>query len=134
MIYPQIFTLHSLPATLDREVALRCVDECLDCISSCTACADDCLAEPDLLDLVRCVRLDLDCADICDATVRVLSRQTMPDLRVIRNTVEACAVACSACADECERHATNHQHCRLCAQMCRQCEQACDDLLAAIGA
>ena len=56
MIHPDIFKLHPLPATLDREVALRCIDECLDCIAGCTACADDCLAEPDLPDMVRCVR------------------------------------------------------------------------------
>jgi len=65
MIYPDIFRLHPLPAILDREVALRCIAECLDCIAGCTACADDCLGEPDLPDMVRCVRLDLDCADIC---------------------------------------------------------------------
>jgi len=133
MIHPDIFKLHPLPATLDREVALRCIAECLDCIAGCTACADDCLAEPDLPDMVRCVRLDLDCADICNATVRVITRQTMPDLRVIRSAVEACEVACQACAEECEHHAAMHEHCRLCAQLCRRCEQACADLLATLG-
>ena len=133
MIHPNIFQLHPLPATLDREVALRCITECLDCIAGCTACADDCLAEPDLSDMVRCVRLDLDCADICNATVRVITRQTMPDLRVIRSAVEACEVACQACAEECEHHAAMHEHCRLCAQLCRRCEQACADLLATLG-
>ena len=73
MLYPQIFTLHPVPTTLDRDAVLRCIGECLDCVASCTACADDCLAEPDLLELVRCVRLDLDCSDICDVTVRVPS-------------------------------------------------------------
>ena len=133
MIYPDIFRLNPLPATHDREVALRCIAECLDCIAGCTACADDCLGEADLPDMVRCVRLDLDCADICNATVRVISRQTMPDLRVIRRAVEACEVACQACAEECEHHAAMHEHCRLCAQLCRRCEQACADLLATLG-
>jgi hypothetical protein len=93
MIYPDIVRLHPLPPTFDREVALRCIAECLDCIASCTACADDCLSERDMSELVRCVRLDLDCSDVCEATVRVVSRQTMPDLGVIRTTVQACAAA-----------------------------------------
>jgi hypothetical protein len=133
MIYPDIFRLHPLPTALDREVALRCIAECLDCIASCSACADDCLSEPRLPELLRCVRLDLDCADVCDATVRVVARQTMPDLQVVRATVVACAAACLACANECERHAAMHEHCRLCAQTCRQCKQACDDLLATLS-
>ena len=37
-------------------------------------CADDCLSEDDHADLVRCIRLDLDCADVCDATGRILTR------------------------------------------------------------
>jgi len=133
MVYSDIFRLHPLPTTVDREASLRCIAECLDCIAGCTACADDCLSEPDLPELVRCVRLDLDCADICDATARVVARQTELNLRVIRTLVESCAAACVACADECDRHAAMHEHCRLCAQMCRRCQHACDDLLATIG-
>jgi len=76
--------------TLDHETLLRCIQECLDCAASCTACADDCLAENDLLDLVRCIRLDLDYEDICDATGHIVTRQTTPDLRLIRATVKAC--------------------------------------------
>src|SRR5262249_48128730 len=105
MIYPDIFRLHPPPTSFAPEAALRCIAECLDCIASCTSCADDCLAEPDLRDLVRCVRLDLDCADLCAATARIVSRQTDPDLGVVRRAVEACAVGCVACAEECERHA-----------------------------
>ena len=75
------------------------------------------------------IRVALDCADVCDATVHVLARQTLPDLRVIRAAVEDCAVACLACAEECERHAAHHEHCRLCAEVCRRCKQACDDVL-----
>ena len=132
VIFPEIFKLHPHPTTLDRDLVLRCIQECLDCLASCTACADDCLSEDDRADLVRCIRLDLDCADVCDATGRILTRQTTPDLRLIRASVEACAVACLACAEECELHAAHHEHCRLCAEMCRRCKQICDDLLATL--
>jgi hypothetical protein len=83
--------------------------------------------------MVRCIRLCVDCADACDATGRIVARQTAPDLRLIRAMVEACDVACLVCAEECDRHAAHHEHCRLCAEACRRCKTACDDLLAAIG-
>src|SRR4029078_12737862 len=76
MVYPEVLRLHPHPTTLDRDLVLGCIQECLDCVVSCIACADDCLSEDDVADMVRCIRLDLDCADVCEATGRVLTRQT----------------------------------------------------------
>ena len=45
----------------------------------CTACADACLGEDDVGELTRCIRLDLDCADLCAAlhdTIDLWSRVT----------------------------------------------------------
>ena len=112
----------------------RCIEECLACAFACTSCADSSLAEEDVLDLVRCIRLDLDCADVCDATGRVLTRQTKFEPSLARSLVETCAQICNVCAEECERHAHHHEHCRLSAEACRRCEQACDDLLRAMAA
>ena len=109
----------------------ECVEACYECAQTCTACADACLGETDhLAMLVRCVRLDLDCADVCDATGRVLSRAAATDDGVRRALVAACAEACRACGDECERHAAMHAHCRVCAEACRRCEAACRALAA----
>jgi hypothetical protein len=83
--------------------------------------------------MLRVIRLCLDCADECDATRRIVTRQTLPDLGLMRAMVEACAAACVVCADECDLHAAHHEHCRLCAKECRRCRQACDDLLEAIA-
>lgn len=83
--------------------------------------------------MVTCVRLNLDCADICETTGRVLSRQTGRDVNLVRAVVQACVTACKVCGDECERHAGMHEHCRVCADACRRCEKACQDLLAALG-
>jgi hypothetical protein len=82
--------------------------------------------------MVRCIRLCLDCADACEATGRILIRQTEPDLGVLRAETEACAVTCRASAEECEKHASHHEHCRICAEVCRRCERACEILLATI--
>jgi choline dehydrogenase-like flavoprotein len=128
-----IIERHPRPMSVDRDVLLRCIDECFECSVTCTSCADACLGESDVSELVRCVRLNLDCAGVCDATGRVVTRQTEPDVGVVRAAVEACVVACRACAEECDRHAAHHDHCRVCAEVCRRCEQACGELLASMG-
>ncbi len=118
--------------SIDREKLARCITECRECEQACTACADACLSEEMVAQLVKCVRTNLDCADLCAATGNILSRHTGYDANITRATLEACRVACAACADECERHAEMHEHCKVCAEACRRCEQACAELLAAL--
>lgn len=82
--------------------------------------------------MVACIRLDLDCADVCTATSRVLSRQTACDTQVTRAVLEACATACRRCGDECSTHGeAGMEHCRVCAEAFRRCERACRALLDA---
>lgn len=50
------------------EALVRCIEECYACAQACTACADACLAEAMVDQLRQCIRLDLDCADVCAAT------------------------------------------------------------------
>jgi hypothetical protein len=133
MTIRDIIGSHPRPSDVDREVLVRCIEECLDCAGVCTGCADACLAEPDVAELVGCIRRCLDCADVCIATARVSARQTETDRAVLRQAVAACASECRACGDECERHAAHHVHCRICAETCRRCEAACDALVAALG-
>jgi hypothetical protein len=76
------------------------------------------------------IRVALDCADVCEATARIATRQTRPDIRLVRATIEACAAACLARAEECDRHAADHEHCRIRADVCRRCKAACDEVLA----
>jgi hypothetical protein len=123
--YPRTFNL-------DAGLLAATTDAVNDCAQACTGCADDDLSEPDIADLVKCIRLCLDCADVCTATVRVISRQTEYDANLTRSVLEACVTACKSCGDECERHAQMHEHCRVCAEACRRCEQACRQLLAAM--
>ncbi len=118
-------------ASFDQQALIRGIEECFDCAQTCTACADACLGEDMVKELTRCIRLNLDCADICDTTGRALSRQVGADISVLRSFVEACAEACRVCGEECDRHAEMHEHCRVCAEACRACEQACRALLEA---
>jgi len=118
---------------LDRATLAAAIDTLIACGQACTACADACLSEDTVAELAKCIRTNLDCADICAVTARVLSRHTGYDATISRALLEACATACKACGDECERHARMHEHCRVCADACRACERACRDLLTAMS-
>jgi hypothetical protein len=50
--------------------------------------------------MIRCIRLCLDCANICLATRGILSRQTAFDPSVARVALQACALTCTVCGDE----------------------------------
>jgi hypothetical protein len=118
--------------TLDRAKLAAAVEALTAGSEACIACADACLSEDMVAELTTCIRTNLDCADICAATARVLSRHTGYDAHISRTLLEACIVACSSCGDECARHAM-HEHCRICAHACRTCEQTCRELLASMS-
>jgi hypothetical protein len=126
--------LDSYPRTFDVDAGILAatIDALTDCAQACTADADDDLSEPNVSELVKCIRLCLDCADICSTTAGVTSRQTDYDVNVTRPLLEACIASCRSCSEECDRHAMMHAHCQVCAQACRRCEQACEQLLAAM--
>lgn len=118
---------------LDRALLASAIESIVECSQACTACADACLSEEMVADLRKCVRTNMDCADVCDATARVLSRHTGYDANISRALLEACIAACKACGDECEQHASMHEHCRVCGEACRACETACRELLNTIS-
>lgn len=107
------------------EAIVLLADEVTTCAQTCLACADACLSEEDVSELAQCIRLDTDCADVCEALGRLLPRLIEPNKDVIRGMIELCAMACDRCAEECERHAERHMHCSLCAEACRRCAEQC---------
>ncbi len=107
----------------------ECIEACFECAQACTACADACLGEDMVAELRRCITTDLNCADVCAATGRVLSRQTSFDSAMTIAALTACREACRICGSECEGHADHMEHCRVCARACQRCEQACARLL-----
>lgn len=129
-----ISTNPTRPSTSGAPTIADCIAACIECAQACVACADACLAEKQVADLRRCIRLDLDCADVCEATGRVLSRLYDAEPASIRALLEACALCCATCAAECLRHASHHEHCKLCADACRRCEDECRKLMRLSGA
>ena len=126
--------LDSYQGAVNMDVAqlAAAIDAISDCAQACIADTDADLAEQDVTEMVRCIRLCLDCTDVCTATAGVISRPADYDTDVARPLLQACAAICKSCGDECERHARMHEHCRVCAEACRRCEQACRELLAAL--
>ncbi len=111
------------------DVLAEVIDALGDCAQACAADTDADLSEQNLAEMVPCIRLCEDCADVCAATARVLSRPARWDARFMMLLLEACVAVCRSCGDECERHAPMHGHCRVCAAACFRCEQTCRGLL-----
>ena len=125
----QMLDTYHRTVTLDPGLLAAAIDAASDCAQACTADNDADLSEANLADLVRCIRLCLNCTDVCAATAAVLSRPAEFDPDLTRPLLQACVAICKSCGDECERHARMHEHCRVCAEACRRCEQACRELL-----
>jgi Domain of Unknown Function (DUF326) len=117
---------------LEADVVAAAIEALHDCAQACTADVDADLSEANLADMVKCIRLCLQCVDLCNATAGVMSRPAEHDAAVTRPLLQACVASCRLCGDECERHAPMHEHCRICAEACRRCVRACQQLLVAL--
>lgn len=128
----EMFRTHPQQSQIEGGRLAQAVEALSQCAMVCTICADACLGEQQIQQLVRCIRLNLDCADICQATTKVLTRQGEIDETVLRAQLQICEAVCRNCGGECERHAQMHEHCRVCAESCRHCEQLCRELLSGL--
>ena len=90
------------------------------CADACTRCSVACLDEKDVKMMVACIRLDLDCAAICETSASFAARDSV----YMEHILKVCAEICNACAAECEKHA-HLEHCRKCAESCRKCAKDC---------
>jgi hypothetical protein len=117
---------------VEADVVAAAIEALHDCAQACTADVDANLSEPNLPDMVKCIRLCLHCAELCNATAGVTSRLAVYEAGVTKPLLEACVASCRSCGDECDRHGSMHEHCRICAEACRRCERACQQLLDAL--
>lgn len=82
------------------------------CALACHHCSTACLDEPNPGEMLRCIKLDLDCAAMCEVTSAALARGS----ERAGWFANACAELCKACGQECEKHQAGH---------CQQCAEAC---------
>lgn len=88
--------LDTYPGTVgvDASVLAAAIDALSDCAQACIAGVD--LSEHNVTEMATCIRLCLDCADVCTATIAVTSRQACYDANVTRPLLEACAAICKS--------------------------------------
>ena len=97
-----------------------CIDACNACANACDNCSAMCLREPDVAAMVRCIALDIDCAQICRTGAGFMARGSDRATAICK----VCAAACRACAEECAKHQMDH--CQKCAAACRKCADECE--------
>ena len=99
------------------------IDALNNCATECGHCAMACLDEDDVKMMVKCIKLNIDCAEVCRLTASLLSRGSEHG----HHLAKECTEVCDACAEECEKHA-HSQHCRECAEVCRHCAEECRNM------
>jgi hypothetical protein len=129
----EMFFSHSKADSYELKELQQCMQDCFMCADYCIVCADACLHEEMVSGLVNCIKLNQDCADICEATGKLLLRASSKNINLIKKQLEACKLACMICAEECASHSSRHKHCKLCSDMCMQCVSSCQELLNQIG-
>lgn len=96
-----------------------CMEACDACADACEHCAISCLQEQDVKAMVRCIALDMDCAQLCRMAASYMARGSEFAIAVC----QMCADLCDTCGDECAQH--QMAHCQDCAQACRRCADEC---------
>lgn len=99
---------------------LRLLSILSECADACNHCSTACLQEKDVQKMTECIRLDMDCAQICQLMAAFISRNSDH----VSHLIKECAEICSKCADECSKH-SKMEHCKVCAELCRRCAKEC---------
>jgi hypothetical protein len=104
---------------MNTEPYQPCIEACDACAAACDRCAFACLKEPDVANIARCIRLNVECASLCRFTSGALARESHLALEFCA----LCAQTCDECADECAQHPS--EQCETCSDACRRCAEAC---------
>jgi hypothetical protein len=108
-----------------RDVPLECIQACMRCELACLASAEACLGDADLQDLGRCVRLSLDCAEICLATRTLVAEALLSAPRLVLAQLLVCARMCATCEAECGRLGPHSTQIGRAARACADCLTLC---------
>jgi hypothetical protein len=97
----------------------KILQELKACITLCDICFINCLSEDNATQMNECISLSRECAEICQLTASLLTR----DSKRIDKYLKICSEACNACAEHCEKY--EMEYCRFCAAVCRVCSKMC---------
>lgn len=102
------------------------IEKCEACAAACDECVSAMLAQSELADRARCIRLATDCAQACRTAAGFMARGSDFSGEVCL----ACEEICNRCSRECETHP--EEHCRQCAKACQLCAAECQRMLASL--
>ncbi|MDX2676418.1 MULTISPECIES: ferredoxin [Streptomyces] len=123
-----------MTSTTSQQELFRFLEDRFACAQACTECARACALRASLVDpdgteqqeLVR--RKGIMCAEVCDATCRVLSEDSSMDEAGIRAQLEWCRTVCLECAHVFDKHPGTEES----AAACRACAETCTDFIATL--
>lgn len=130
--------LHGYPrgvtSTTSQQDVFRFLEDRFACAQACTDCARACALRASLVDpdgtedqeLLR--RKGIMCAEVCDATCRMLSEQALADEGGLRVQLEWCRAVCLESAHVFDGHPAAEGA----AEACRACARACTEFLGAL--
>jgi hypothetical protein len=135
--YPRGVTTSSstTSTTAQRQELIQFLEDRFTCAQACTECARACALRASLVEpgggeeqeLLR--RKGIVCAEVCDATCRMLSEQNNQDEAGLRVQLEWCRAACLESAHVFDRHPGAERT----AEACRAAARACSDFMATLG-
>jgi hypothetical protein len=99
-----------------------CIEACSNCRNTCIEAAAYSLQEGEDFSDAHHIAMLYDCADICQASVNSMSRNSMQANAICR----LCADICDKCAEHCEEY--DDEQLDKCAQVCRTCAQQCRNM------
>ncbi|MEV1064568.1 ferredoxin [Streptomyces sp. NPDC050263] len=124
-----------MTSTTSTQELFRFLEDRFACAQACTECARACALRASLVDpdaserqeLVR--RKGIMCAEVCDATCRVLAEDSRMDEAGLRAQLEWCRTVCLECAHVLDRHPGAEDG----AAACRTCAATCTEFLGTLG-
>ncbi len=126
----ELFDSIPMDTDIDGDRWSNAINALSNCQDTVTACAGAMLMVED--GMTTGVLRDLDCADVAQATSRVLTRAAGMDLSLLSAQLEACLLACERSHEFCRTHAEHLPHCRICSESTKACADACRELLATV--
>ncbi|MEU3616967.1 ferredoxin [Streptomyces sp. NPDC006872] len=123
-----------MTSTTSQQELFRFLEDRFACAQACTECARACALRASHVDpdgterdeLVR--RKGIMCAEVCDATCRVLSEDSRMDEAGIRAQLEWCRTVCLECAHAFDKHPGAEEG----AAACRACAATCTDFIGTL--
>lgn len=120
--------------TTSQKELFRFLEDRFACAQACTECARACATRAGLVDpdgtenQERVRRKGIMCAEVCDATCRMLSEQNQVDEATLRIQVEWCRQVCLESAHAFDGHPGAEET----AAACRACARACTEFLVTL--